>query len=180
MGWQMAVVGALGAAQYQAQGAAGKYNQAVQERNALIAEQEAKQLKQQSVYDMVNFNKDFNQLQGTTTVKIAKAGVTESGSALRILRNNAEEAELNRNIIEYNSSVAEGKKLEQANAFRIQGQFARQASRMAQIGTLFSTGSSLLSMNAFANSNPMGSARLDGASSYTQYYSNPTGYSGSF
>ena len=41
MGWQMAVVGALGAAQYKQQGAAGKYNQAVANRNAEIAEQEA-------------------------------------------------------------------------------------------------------------------------------------------
>jgi hypothetical protein len=41
MGWQTAVVAGLGAMQYQQQGAIGKYNQAVQNRNATIAEQEA-------------------------------------------------------------------------------------------------------------------------------------------
>jgi len=41
MSWQMAVVGAIGAAQYQQQGAIGKYNQAVANRNALVKEQEA-------------------------------------------------------------------------------------------------------------------------------------------
>ena len=38
----MAVVGAIGAAQYQQQGAIGKYNQAVANRNAQVAEQEKK------------------------------------------------------------------------------------------------------------------------------------------
>ena len=41
MGWQGAVVAAIGAAQYQQQGAIGKYNQAVANRNALVKEQEA-------------------------------------------------------------------------------------------------------------------------------------------
>ena len=44
MSWQMAVVGAIGAAQYQQQGAIGKYNQAVANRNAVVAEQEAVQV----------------------------------------------------------------------------------------------------------------------------------------
>ena len=39
MGWQAAVVGALGAAQIQQQGAIGKYNQQVKNRNAQVAEQ---------------------------------------------------------------------------------------------------------------------------------------------
>jgi hypothetical protein len=49
--------------------------------------------------------------------------------------------------------------------------------RSAQFGTLMSAGSSLLGMSGGFGS---GSPRLDGASSYGQYYSNPTGYSGSF
>ena len=39
----MALVGAIGAVQYQQQGAIGKYNQAVANRNAQVAEQEAQQ-----------------------------------------------------------------------------------------------------------------------------------------
>lgn len=41
MGWQAAVVGALGAAQIQQQGAIGKYNQSIANRNAQVKEQEA-------------------------------------------------------------------------------------------------------------------------------------------
>ena len=41
MSWQMAVVGAIGAAQVAQQGAIGRYNQSVANRNALVKEQEA-------------------------------------------------------------------------------------------------------------------------------------------
>ena len=41
MSWQTAVVAAIGVAQYQQQGAIGKYNQAVANRNAQVKEQEA-------------------------------------------------------------------------------------------------------------------------------------------
>ena len=58
MGWQAAVVG-LGAAQFQQQGAAGKYNQAVQNRNAKIAEQEAEQIDKQLQTDLVRFDQQF-------------------------------------------------------------------------------------------------------------------------
>jgi hypothetical protein len=81
--------------------------------------------------------------------------------------------------MEYNSKVGQARKFEEANFYRIQGQVARQQARSAQISTLFSTGTSLLSMGGgFGKSSSMGG--LDGASSYGQYYSNPTGYSGSF
>jgi hypothetical protein len=167
------ITAGLGVMQYMQQGAVGDFNEAVQNRNAQIADQEAKQIEQQNVWDLNQFNQRFNQLQGTAVTKIAKSGVTESGSGLRVLRANAEQAELNKNIMEYNSKVQSGKKLEQANYFRMQGQMAQQQARLAQIGTLFSTGSSLLGMQG-------GLPKFDGASSMAQWQSNPTGYSGSF
>ena len=146
MGWEMAVVGALGAAQYQAQGAAGKYNQAVANRNAQIAEQEAAQIQKQLEFDLARFDQQFEQVQGQTNVAIAKSGGEMSGSALRVLRYNAEQAQLQKNIMEYNSKVAESKKLEEANFARIQGVMARQQAKIAQIGTITQTGTSLLRM----------------------------------
>ena len=44
MSWQSAVVGAIGAATYKQQGKIGKFNQAVSERNAQVAEAEAAQI----------------------------------------------------------------------------------------------------------------------------------------
>ena len=147
MGWEAAAVGALGFAQYQQQGAAGKYNQAVANRNAQIAEQEAAQLEKQLEFDIARFDQQFQQLQGQTNVSLAKSGVGMSGSSLRILRYNAEQAELQKNIMEYNSKVAQSKKMEEANFARIQGTIARQQARIAQIGTLTQTGTSLLTMS---------------------------------
>ena len=173
------IVGGLGAMQYQQQGAAGKYNQAIQNRNAQIAEQEAQQIEKQLEFDISRFNEKFDQLQGQTTTRITKTGADLSGSGLRVLRANAQQGEIEKNIMEYNSKIGQARKFEEANFYRIQGQVARQQARSAQMSTLFSTGTSLLSMGGgFGKSSSMGG--LDGASSYGQYYSNPTGYSGSF
>jgi hypothetical protein len=160
MGWQAAVVGALGAVQYQQQGAIGKYNQAVQNRNAEVAEQEAAQIEKQTEFDIAQFDKQYQKLEGETKVNLAKSGVVQgSGTAYRIAMANAREAELQKNIIEYNSKVAVNKKMEEANFARISGQLARQQARLAQISTIASTGTSLLTMSNFSSF---------GTKSYTQ------------
>ena len=147
MGWQGALVAAVGVAQYKQQGAIGKYNQAVQNRNAEIAEQEAGMLEQQLEFDIGRFDQQFRQLEGTTEVNLNKSGVVAgTGTAFRIARYNAEQAVLQKNVMDYNSKVAEGKKMEEANFARIQGQMARQSAKMAQLQTISQTGSSLMSM----------------------------------
>lgn len=157
MGWVSAVApalttaapyatAALGVTQFQQQGAAGKFNQAVQNRNAIIAEQEAAQIDKQLELDLSRFDQQFQQLQGQATTSIIKSGAELSGSGLRVLRYNAEQAELEKDIIEYNAKVGQARKFEEANFARIQGQMARQQARMAQLQTLTQTGTSLLSM----------------------------------
>ena len=148
MSWQTAVVAAIGGAQYQQQGAIGKYNQAVANRNAEVAEQEAALLEKQSVYDIAQFDRKFAAIQGETKVALAKSGVVAgSGTAYKIAAANAREAALQREIITYNSKVAQSRKIEQANFSRIQGNIARQQARLAQLQTISQTGTSLLSMS---------------------------------
>jgi len=147
MGWEAAAVGALGFAQYQQQGAAGKYNQAVQNRNAQIAEQEAAQLEKQLEFDIARFDQQFQQLQGQTKTAILKSGADLSGSGLRILRRNAEQAEVEKDIMDYNAKIGQARKFEEANFSRIQGTIARQQARMAQLKTITQTGTSLLTMS---------------------------------
>tara|TARA_A100001391_G_scaffold200188_1_gene184272 strand:- start:3956 stop:4426 length:471 start_codon:yes stop_codon:yes gene_type:complete len=148
MSWQTAVVGAIGAAQYQAQGAIGKYNQAVQDRKAAVLEQESAQIEKQTEFDIAQFDKQFQKLEGETKVKLSKSGVVQgSGTAYRIAMSNAREAELQRNIMRYNSKVAADKKMEEANFARISGQLAYQQAQLARINTIASVGTSLLSMN---------------------------------
>ena len=157
------IVGGLGAMQYQQQGAAGKYNQAIQNRNAEIATQEANQLDKQLEFDIARFDEKFQQLQGQTTTRIAKTGADLSGTGLRILRANAQQGEVEKNIMEYNTAIGKARKFEEANFFRIQGQVARQTARSAQMSTIMSTGKSLLGMGGF----PTGSQAGD--RQYTDY-----------
>jgi hypothetical protein len=130
MGFPEALVIGLGAAQYKQQGAAGKYNQAVQNRNAQIAEQEAAQIEKQLEFDLARFDQKFQQLQGQTNVAIAKSGADISGTGLRILRSNAQQAEIEKNIMDYNAKIGQARKFEEANFSRIQGQVARQQAKL--------------------------------------------------
>ena len=109
------IVGGLGYMQYQQQGAAGKYNQSVQNRNAEIAKQEAAQIDKQLETDLGRFDNQIVQLQGKTQVSIAKSGVSDEGTARRIARANAEQAELDKETMKYNAAVNKISKLETAN-----------------------------------------------------------------
>ena len=148
MSWQMAAVGALGGLQYQAQGKIGKYNQSVSNRNAAVLEGQAKQLEQKAEFDIAQFEKNFSKIEGETIVSPAKSNVqVGSGSSYYIELSNAIEAELQKNLIDYNAKVASANKMEEANFARISGVIARNEAKMAQIGTIASTGTSLLSMS---------------------------------
>jgi len=148
MGWQMAVVGALGAAQYQQQGAIGKYNQAANNRAATVLDNQAIQIEQKAEFDVAQFGKTYEKVKGETRVALAKSGVqVGTGSAYNIALSNALEKRLQENLIYYNSRVAAANKREEASFARIKGQIARQESKLAQIQTVASTGTSLITMN---------------------------------
>ena len=142
MGWVTAVTSVAAAQQASA---TGKYNQAVQERNAVISEQEAERIEQQKEFDIARFEDSFTRLQGETKTKIIKSGAELSGSGLRVMRYNAEQAEIEKNIIAYNAKVAQSQKLEQANFARISGNLARMEARQAELGYYVQAGQSLLS-----------------------------------
>ena len=125
----------------------GKYNQAIQNRNAQVAEQEAQAIEQQKNLDIQRFDQQFVQLQGSTKTAILKSGAELSGSGLRILRQNAEEAEVEKDIIEYNAKIGQSRAFEQANFARMQGNLARMQARQAEFGYYAKAGESLLSMS---------------------------------
>ena len=146
----VAITVGTGIIQAKQQGAIGKYNQRVQERNALIAEQEATQIGQQADFDIARFDQRFRQTRGTVEVALAKSGVVmDSGSGARVQESNALEAEMERKITRYNADMGVARKMEEAQFSRVQGNMARQSARLAQIQTVSQTGSSLLSMDAF-------------------------------
>ena len=131
MSWITAVTSVAAAQQASA---AGKYNQAVQNRNAQVAEQEAEIIQKKTELDLAKFDQEFQQLQSETKVSVLKSGAELSGTALRILRSNAEQAEIEKDIMEYNSKIGQARAYEQANFARMQGDIARQKGRSAVIG----------------------------------------------
>ena len=126
--------------------AIGKYNQAIQNRNAQVKEQEAQAIEQQKELDIQRFDQKFAQLQGETKTKIVKSGAELWGSGLRILRSNAEQAEIEKDIIEYNAKIGQSRAFEQANFARMQGNLARMEARQAELGYYAKAGESLLRM----------------------------------
>ena len=140
----------MGVAQYKQQGAIGKFNQSVANRNAQVLEGQATQIEQKAEFDIAQFQKQFRQLEGETTVSLAKSGVElGTGTAANIELSNAYEAKLQENLIKYNSQVAASNKMEEANFARIRGTMARQEAKLAQINTVAQTGSSLLKMGGY-------------------------------
>ena len=133
--------------QFTQQGAIGKYNQAANNRAATVLEGQADQIEQKAEFDIAQFNKTYLKVKGETTVALAKSGVqVGTGSAYNIALSNALEKRLQENLIRYNSQVAAANKREEASFARIKGNIARQESRLAQIGTIASAGTTLLRM----------------------------------
>ena len=143
------IVGGIGAVQIAQQGAIGKYNQAVANRNALVKEQEAQILDDKLNLELAQFDKSFRKLQGTQVVNTLKSGATFSGTARNIALSNLYEAENEKNIARYNTEIGKSRKFEEANFARIQGDIARQRARLAQLGTLTTVGTSLLTMSRY-------------------------------
>ena len=141
MSWVSAAVSVAAARQASA---AGKFNQAVQNRNAQIAEQEGELIEKQKEFDLATFDKKFAKFQGETKTKILNSGVELSGSGLRILRANAEQAEIEKDIIDYNAKIGQAKAFEEANFARMQGQVARNEARAAELGYYAQAGESLM------------------------------------
>ena len=131
--------------------AAGKYNEDIANRNAEIKEQEAELIEQQKEFDILKFNQQFEKLEGETKTAILFSGVELSGSGLRIMKQNAEEAELEREIIIYNANIKKQRKFEEANFERMRGQLARQQAKTAALGYYAQAGTSLLSTGGFGS-----------------------------
>jgi len=146
MSWQMAAVAGIGAVTASQQNAYGKFNQAVNNRNALVKEQKAEIIDNKLALDLSTFNKKFEELEGNVVVKTAKSGVTQGGTAQRIKMANLNNAELEKEKIKYDAEIGKARAFEEANFARISGQIARQESKIAMLKTATSTGTSLLTM----------------------------------
>ena len=143
------VVGAIGLATYKQQGAIGKYNKSINDRNALVKEQEKEILDNKLNLELAQFDKSFRKLQGSQKVRTLKSGAEFSGTARNIALSNLYEAEIEKDIRRYNTEIGKARKFEEANFARISGEVARQQSKLAQLRTLTNVGTSLLTMSNY-------------------------------
>ena len=147
MSWQMAVVGAIGAAQFQQQGAIGKYNQSVANSNADIKEQSNQILDSKLDLDLARFDQELKKLISSQKVTTAASGaVIGTGTAKKIELSTLYKAEVDKDIANYNNEIAKARNLEAANLDRIQGQLARQRAKLQQFQIATQAGTSLLTM----------------------------------
>ena len=146
MSWQMALVGAIGAAAFQQAGAIGAYQQAAFDRKAKVAEQKAEALEDQLTLDLQKFDKKFKQLESTQVVNTLKSGAEFSGTAKLIKLSNLYNAEIERDIMKYNTQIGQARAFEEASFARIEGTLAKQRAKMEQLKIASETGTSLLTM----------------------------------
>jgi hypothetical protein len=163
------------------QDAVGKFNKSVYDRNAQIAEQEKAAIEKQTEYKLGQFNKDYERFVGRTTVSTAKAGVQQgTGTSLRIQMANAKEAELQRDVIQYEGDVAQARKFEEANFYRIQGDMAKTTGRMAAMGTLFKGATTFLQSGAGSSLLSSAGNIFSSQPTYSPINTRLTGSEGSF
>lgn len=118
--------------QYQA----GKYNAAVAETNAELAELSAQDAERRGTAEAARYRMNIRSLQGRQRAAIGSAGIERSGSALDILTDTAAIGELDLATIRSNAArEAFGFRTQGLN-YRAQGRLDRFAGRTGAIGTI--------------------------------------------
>ena len=140
------IVGGSALLGMQQAGAIGSYQQAAFNRRALVAEQKAEALENQLTLDLQKFDKKFKQLESTQVVNTLKSGAEFSGTAKLIKLSNLYNAEIERDIMRYNTEIGQARAFEEASFARIEGTLAKQRSRMEQFQIASQAGTSLLTM----------------------------------
>ena len=137
----------------------GEYNKKIYDHRAKLHEQDKLLIDTQKDQDLLNFDKQYDKLQASTVVSYLKSGVViDQGTPMQILKNNAEEAEFERNKIEYNAELGKRNASQSANLERMQGEVAMMTGRSQAYAAKTQAVGSLLS----------GAASTYGA--YNKYY----------
>jgi hypothetical protein len=124
---------------------ASQFNQGLLNRDALIAEQEAKAgYAVYTNYDLPRFNDNADKLIGEIVTNYATSGVERSGTVLDVLFENEYQLETDRDMMEYNATIAKQQKENEAINLRAEGKIARYRGKVAKQVGYFNAGQSLL------------------------------------
>jgi|TARA_E500000318_G_C3564404_1_gene214994 hypothetical protein len=137
----------------------GEYNKKIFDHRAKLFEQDKLLIDTQKDQDLLNFNRQYDQLQASTVVGYLKNGVViDEGTPMQVLKSNAERAEFERNTIEYNAELGKRNAVESANIERMRGDVALMTGQSQAFAARTQAVSSLLG----------GAASTYGA--YNRYY----------
>lgn len=142
-----AVVGAAGALyQGQAQKNAAEFQAEMDRRNAIFADQRAKDAIERGQLEEEKAKRDNAQLKGLQEASFAAANIdTGYGSPLDVINSTAMEGEMNAAIIRANAErEAEDYEMQAWNS-RSNASLSKAAGRSAQIGSYFSAAGTILS-----------------------------------
>ena len=129
------------------QNAAMQYQAKIDERNAKIKDQEAKQIMSvHNEYSLPKFDKTIEQIQGKTRVAYLSSGATQSGTVLDALYDQELELQTDRDIMTYNAENARDTKENEAIQLRADADLARWRGKVAKKASYYAAGQSLLSL----------------------------------
>ena len=115
-----------------AEGSAYKKAAALERQNEQLAEASTRIQETQA-------QRQLQMAQGETSSEVAGAGFTQGGSALDIMRSNAEQGALNKSLIQEQGQIQVNNFEQQAESFDTMAKTAEGASIGAGIGGLFKT-----------------------------------------
>jgi len=126
--------------------AAANYNAKIMERNALMKEQEAKQIMSvHNNYSLPKFDRTVEQIQGQTTVAYLSSGAAYSGTVIDALYAQELELQTDRDIMTYNAENARDQKENEAIQMRADADLSRWRGKVAKKASYYAAGQSLLS-----------------------------------
>jgi len=141
--------------QVEAQNDAAEYNAQLQERNAQIAEVQAKDAVDRGETEKANLQRRVRQLKGTQRTAFAGSGVlVDQGSAYDVLQDTTEQAEMDSLTIMHNANKEAWGHQVQAGNYTGQAGLSRSSKGSPGLaaGTTLLTGASQLGSRYFMNS----------------------------
>ena len=124
---------------------AAQFNARLTERDAKIKEQEAKQgYAVYTKFDLPRFNDNAEKLTGAIRTNYATSGVESSGTVLEVLFENELQLETDRDMMEFNATVAKQQKENDAINLRAEADIERYRGKVAKKVSYYQAGQSLL------------------------------------
>ena len=125
--------------------AAANYNAKIQERNAAMKEQEAKQIMSvHNDYSLPRFDRTVEEIQGATKTSYLVRGAALEGTPLEMMYEQEIQLQTDRDIMDYNAENARDQANNEAIMARADADMQRWRGKVAKKASYYAAGQSLL------------------------------------